>query len=69
MSFIQTVTYAECHINAPYAGCRYAECRYAECRFAECLGAISFCVASSLFVITSEDKNARFKLGKLLTST
>jgi hypothetical protein len=22
-----TVTYAECHIKAPYANCRYAECR------------------------------------------
>jgi hypothetical protein len=27
-----TVTFAECHIKAPYAECRYAECRYAECR-------------------------------------
>jgi hypothetical protein len=27
-----TVTYAECHILAPYAECRYAECHYAECR-------------------------------------
>ena len=40
-----TVTYAECHIKAPYAECRYAECRYAEChyakcRYAECRGAI-----------------------------
>ncbi len=26
-----TVTYAECHIKAPYAECHYAECRYAEC--------------------------------------
>jgi hypothetical protein len=34
-----TVTYAECHIKAPYAECRYAECRYAECRYAECRGA------------------------------
>jgi hypothetical protein len=25
------VTYAECHIKAPYAEWRYAECRYAEC--------------------------------------
>ncbi len=31
-----TVTYAECHIKAPYAECRYAECHYAECRYAEC---------------------------------
>jgi hypothetical protein len=34
-----TVTYAVCHIKAPYAECRYDECRYAECsgvpRFAE----------------------------------
>jgi hypothetical protein len=22
-----TVTYAECHIKAPFAECRYAECR------------------------------------------
>ncbi len=40
------VTYAECHIKAPYAEfryaqCRYAECRYAECRYAECSGAES----------------------------
>jgi hypothetical protein len=27
-----TVTYAECHIKAPYAECHYAECHYAECR-------------------------------------
>jgi hypothetical protein len=28
-----TVTYADCHINAPYAECRYAECRGASrCR-------------------------------------
>jgi hypothetical protein len=26
------VTYAECHIEAPYAKWRYAECRYVECR-------------------------------------
>jgi hypothetical protein len=26
-----TVTYAECHIYAPYAECRYAECHYGEC--------------------------------------
>jgi hypothetical protein len=31
-----TVTYAECHIKAPYAECRYAVCHYAECRYAEC---------------------------------
>jgi hypothetical protein len=31
-----TVTYAECHIKAPYAECRYTECRYAECRYGEC---------------------------------
>ncbi len=35
-----TVTYAVCHIEAPYADCHYAECRYAECRNAECRGAI-----------------------------
>ncbi len=34
-----TVTYAECHIKAPYPESRYAECRYAECRYAECRGA------------------------------
>ncbi len=27
-----TVTYAECHIKAPYAECHFAECRNAECR-------------------------------------
>jgi hypothetical protein len=32
-----TVTYAECHIKAPYAECHYAECRYAECRGASML--------------------------------
>jgi hypothetical protein len=30
-----TVTYAECHVQAPYAECLYAECRYADCRSAE----------------------------------
>jgi hypothetical protein len=34
-----TVTYAECHIQAPYAEWLYAECRYAEYRYAECHGA------------------------------
>ncbi len=34
-----TITYAECHIEAPYANCRYAECHYAECHYAECRGA------------------------------
>ena len=34
-----TVTYAECHIKAPYAECIYAECHYAECHYAECRGA------------------------------
>ncbi len=32
-----TVTYAECHIKAPYAECHYAECRHAECHYAECI--------------------------------
>ncbi len=27
-----TVTYAECHIKAPYGECHYTEWRYAECR-------------------------------------
>jgi hypothetical protein len=27
-----TVTYAECHIYAPYFECHYGICRYAECR-------------------------------------
>jgi hypothetical protein len=35
-----TVTYAECHIKAPYAECHYAECHYAEYRYAECHGAL-----------------------------
>jgi hypothetical protein len=35
-----TVTYAECHIKAPYAECHYAECPYAECRYAECRSVI-----------------------------
>ncbi len=34
--FVLTVTYAECHIEAPYADCHYAECLYAECHYAEC---------------------------------
>ncbi len=53
MSFLLTVTYAQCHIKAPYtechyaecggyAECRYAECRYAECHYAECRGATSY---------------------------
>ena len=29
--FMLTVTNAECHIEAHYAGCIYAECRYTEC--------------------------------------
>ncbi len=39
MSFILTVTYAECHILAPNADCHYVERRHAECRYAECRGA------------------------------
>ncbi len=39
-----TVTYAECHIKAPYAECHYAECRYAECR-----GAIFLLLKSKIF--------------------
>ncbi len=35
-----TVTYAECHIKAPYADSLYAECRYAERRYAECRGTL-----------------------------
>ncbi len=31
LSFMLTVTYAQCHIKAPYAERRYAECHYAEC--------------------------------------
>jgi len=31
-----SVGYAECHIQAFYAGCHYDECHYAECRYAEC---------------------------------
>jgi hypothetical protein len=34
-----TITYAECHIEAPYANCRYTECHFAECYYAECRGA------------------------------
>ncbi len=36
---ILTVTYAECHIKAPYAECCDTEYRYAECHYAECRGA------------------------------
>ncbi len=47
MSFKLTVTFAQCHIKAPYTECHYAEhgyaeCRYAECRYAECCGVISY---------------------------
>jgi hypothetical protein len=35
MSFMQTVTYAECLIKPPYAERRYAKRRYAERRYAE----------------------------------
>jgi hypothetical protein len=35
-----SVIYAECHIQALYAGCHYAECRYAECRYTVCSGAV-----------------------------
>jgi hypothetical protein len=34
-----TVTYAECHIKAPYADCSYARYPYAERRYAESRGA------------------------------
>jgi hypothetical protein len=37
---MRTVTYAECHIKAPYAEYHYGECRYAERRYAECRGAL-----------------------------
>jgi hypothetical protein len=30
-----TVTFAECHIQAPHPECHYAECCNAECRYAE----------------------------------
>ncbi len=30
-----TVTYAECHIKAPFAERCYAECRYADCNGAQ----------------------------------
>ncbi len=32
MSFMLTVTHAECHIKALPAECRSAKCHYAECR-------------------------------------
>jgi hypothetical protein len=32
VSFMLTVTYAECHILTPYAECLYTECLNAECR-------------------------------------
>ncbi len=35
MSFMLTVTYAECLIKAPYAEHHYAKRRYAERRYAE----------------------------------
>jgi hypothetical protein len=34
VSSMLSVTYAECHIKALYAGCHYGECRYGECRSA-----------------------------------
>jgi hypothetical protein len=32
MTFMLTVTYAECHTKAPYPECHYAERRYADYR-------------------------------------
>jgi len=32
VAFLLTDTYAECHIEAPYADCHSADCCYAECR-------------------------------------
>jgi len=36
--FIMAVSYAKCHIEAPYANCHYCECHYAEYHNAECRG-------------------------------
>jgi len=43
-----TVTYAECHIKAPYAESHYAECHYAERRYAECCGALMTALLTSV---------------------
>ncbi len=37
---MQTVTNAECHIQAAYAEYRYVECSYAECRDCQTLSNI-----------------------------
>jgi hypothetical protein len=50
------VTYAECHIKAPYAECHYAERRYAECRGAKG-GALRF-ICTCVFGGTVNSKNA-----------
>ncbi len=39
-SFLLSVIYAQCHIQALYAECRDAECRYSECRYADCRYAV-----------------------------
>jgi hypothetical protein len=39
-----SVTYSECHIQAPFAECHYAQCRYAECYNAMCCGAVCFAI-------------------------
>ncbi len=36
MSFMPSVTHAECRTEAHYVECHYVECHYAECCYAEC---------------------------------
>jgi hypothetical protein len=44
VSFLLSVTYFECYIQALYAEYCYAECRYAVCRYSECRSAVFFWV-------------------------
>jgi len=49
-----TVTYAECHIKAPYA-----ECRYAQCHGAGLLALATFARASRICLRSTEVAMAR----------
>ncbi len=50
---MMAVTYAECHIKAPFAQCCYAECRNAQCRYYECRGT-AFDNANILYFIKKQ---------------
>ncbi len=53
LSLMLAVTYAECHIKAPYAECCYAEYHYAECHYSECHGT-AFDNANIIYFITKQ---------------